>query len=132
MKQITVLVDDKVGVLADISFLLGKAKINIESIDVVVAGGKGVINVLVKDESSAVRILTSNGYKVLQTDVVVVQMPDTPGELSKMSKMLAENGVNIEAVHMLTRGDGKTIYTLKLDKQPKGEKLLENYIHPKD
>lgn len=130
MKQITILVDDKVGILADISFILGKAHLNIESIDVNVAGGKAVINVTVKDAERAKALLAANSYKVLEADVVVVHVPDTPGELSKMSKMLSEEGVNIESVHMLSRGDGITMYSLKLDKQAKGEKLLQNYIHP--
>ncbi len=34
MKQITILVDDKVGVLADVSYLLGRSKVNIEAIAV--------------------------------------------------------------------------------------------------
>ncbi len=130
MKQITILVDDKVGVLADISFILGKAHINIESIDVNVAGGKAVINLLVKDPERATSLLHANGYKVMESDIIVVHLTDRPGELSKVSKMLSENGVNIESVHLLTRGDSLTLYSLKLDKQAKGEKLLEPYIHP--
>ena len=129
MKQITVLVEDKVGILADISFILGKAKINIESIDVNVAGGKAVINLLVKDEQRATALLSANHYQVLASDVIVVSMPDKPGELSKMSKLLTDNGVSVQEVHMLTRGDATTVYSLKADKQSKAEKLLSDYIH---
>lgn len=130
MKQITVLADDKVGILADISFILGRAKINIESIDVNVAGGKAVINLTVRDEKRASELLRANHYKVFESDIIVVQMPDVPGELSKMSKLLSDAGVNIELVHMLTRGTGTAVYSIKVDKLAKAQKVLSAYIHP--
>lgn len=129
MKQITILVDDKVGLLADISFILGKAHINIESIDVNVAAGKAIINLTIKDEKRAKQLLEANHYKVYEQDVVVVSLDDVPGELSKVSKTLADGGVNIESVHMVTRAGGKTVYTFKLDRRAIAEKLLSPYMN---
>jgi len=51
IKQITVVAEDKVGLLADISYILGKAKINIESLSVEVQGNKCLIDISVKDEA---------------------------------------------------------------------------------
>ena len=56
MKQITIVAEDKVGLIADISYILGKAKINIETIMVEVYGGKAVINLTVKDEIKAAKL----------------------------------------------------------------------------
>ncbi len=128
MKQITILVDDKVGVLADISFILGKAHINIESIDASVAAGKAIINLTVPDEARTVMLLQNNGYHVFEADVIVVRLSDKPGELSKMSKILADNGVNLESVHLITRGGQFAVYSLKVDKRAKAEKLLAPYM----
>jgi len=128
VKQITILVDDKVGLLADISFILGKAKVNIESIDVSVAAGKAIVNLMVKDEKRAKQLLEAGHYKVYEPDVVVVSLNDVPGELSKVSKTLADGGVNIEAVHMITRGGGKTVYSFKVDRRTIAEKLLSPYM----
>jgi len=50
MKDITIIAPDKVGLLADISYILGKARVNIESIAVTSVGGKAVITVLVKKQ----------------------------------------------------------------------------------
>lgn len=128
MKQLSLIVDNKVGTLADISFILGKARINIESISTSLVGNKAVIVLMVKDEKRAREVLENNSYKVLVSDAFVVKMPDEPGELSKLSKMLADNGVNIESIHVLAREGGTTLMSLKVDKTTKAEKLMEPYL----
>lgn len=132
MKQLNIIVDNKVGTLADISFILGKARINIESISTAIVGEKAIIVIYVKDEKRAREVLQSNNYNVLVSDAFVVKMPDEPGELSKLSKMLADNGVNIEGIHVLAREGGTTLLSVKVDKPSKAEKMLEGYIVRED
>jgi len=132
MNQLNIIVDKKVGTLADISFILGKARINIESISTAIVGEKAIIVIYVKDEKRAREVLQSNNYRVLVSDAFVVKMPDEPGELSKLSKMLADNGVNIEGIHVLAREGGTTLMSVKVDKHSKAEKMLEGYIVKED
>ena len=49
MKSLTIVADDRVGLLSDISYVLGKSKINIESISVDVIGNKAVIVLTIKN-----------------------------------------------------------------------------------
>ncbi len=128
MKQINLVVDDKPGILADISYILGKAHINIESIYSGSVGDKAVINMTVKDDKRAIELLKANGYLPLEFDVLLLKLKDEPGELSKVSKLLAANSVNIEAIHVLCKGDGFVIDALKVDKIAKAEKLLKPYL----
>ena len=129
MKQIAVVAEDRVGLLADISYILGKARINIESVSVQVHGGKAVINLTVKDYEKATRMLTSNGYRVLSTEIFIIKLKDEPGEMSKMSKILRDNSINIESLYIVARGeDGFAIHALKVDKPKKARKLLAPFM----
>ena len=128
MKQIAVVADDRVGLLADISYILGKARINIDSIVVQVHGGKAVIDLTVKDDEKASRMLSSNGYNVLSSEVLLVKLQDEPGELSKLSTKLREAGVNIESLYMIARGGGFCVNALKVDKPKKAKKLLASFL----
>lgn len=128
MKQIAVVADDRVGLLADISYILGKAKINIESIVVQVHGGKAVIDLTVKDDEKATRMLSSNGYNVLSSEVLLVKLQDEPGELSELSTKLREAGINIESLYMIARGSGFCVNALKVDKPKKAKKLLASFL----
>ena len=128
MKQLTVIMDDRVGLLADLSYILGKAKINIEGISVEVHGGKGIINVIVKDEKKATSVLHANGYHVLSSEMLVIKMRDEPGELSNVSKKLQAAKVSIENLYVLVRGDGYCLDALKVDKPSKAKKILSGYL----
>ena len=55
-EEIVITTRNKVGLLADISYLLGHAKVNIEAISVSVAGGKAFINI-------GVRVLTRDRFQ---------------------------------------------------------------------
>jgi len=128
MKQITVVVSDKVGVLAELSYLLGKARVNIEAISAEVQGGKSVINLVVSDEKKAEMILKSNGYHVLAGEMLVVKVKDAPGALSDISKKLQKAKINIESIYLLTRGEGFSLDALMVDKPKKAKKVLAEYL----
>lgn len=128
MKQLTITMDDKVGALADISYILGKAKINIESVSAEVYGGKVVINLTVKDDVKATRLLAANGYKVLETDVLVIKVKDEPGELSKISNRLKEANIGVQSLYILARGEGYSLDVFKVDKPKAAKKLLADCI----
>lgn len=128
MKQITIVADDRVGLLADISYILGKARINIESISVEVIGTKAIINLTLKDDKRASRMLESNDYKVLSSEVLVVKVKDEPGELSKISKQLVDAGIGVESLYLLSRHGDYSLDALKVDNPKKAAKLLHGYL----
>ncbi|MFA4982947.1 MAG: ACT domain-containing protein [Candidatus Micrarchaeia archaeon] len=128
MKQLTITMDDKVGVLADISYILGKAKINIESVSAEAYGGKVVINLTVKDDKRAAELLAASGYKALESDVLVVKVKDAPGELSKISTRLKDANIDIQSLFILARGDGYSLDVFKVDKPKAARKILADCI----
>jgi len=128
MKTVTIVSDDKVGLLADISYILAKANINIESLNVDVVGGKAVIMLSVKDDVKARSALEASNYKVNADNTIVIKLDDRPGELSKVTRMLADEGVNIENVLMLSRDSKNTILSMSVDKLSKAQKLLKQYM----
>jgi hypothetical protein len=129
MKQITIMVEDKVGVLADISYILGKAKINIDAITVTKVGENAIIYIGVKDEKRAKDVLMNNSYRVMSSENLIIKMSDQPGELTRLSKLLADSGINIENIHMLTRDKESAVFSIKVDKTSKAEKLLAPYLN---
>lgn len=128
MKTVTIVSDDKVGLLADISYILAKANINIESLNVDVVGGKAVIMLVLKEDAKARSALEASGYKVNADNTIVIKLDDQPGELSKVTRMLADEGINIENVLMLSRDSKNTILSMSVDKLAKAQKLLKPYM----
>ncbi len=132
MKTITIVAEDRVGLLADISYLLGKAKINIESISVDVVAGKAIISMIIKDYEKAKEMLANAGFTVSEMNSLIIKLVDQPGELNKITSMLAKEGVKIENVHIVSKENGYTVLSVAVDKIKKAAKLLDQYLLNKE
>ncbi|MBN2478498.1 ACT domain-containing protein [Candidatus Micrarchaeota archaeon] len=128
MRTLVVVAEDKIGLLADISYVLGKSKINIEGVSVNVIGGKAVVGVVVKDDIKAKDVLTRSGYTVMETGVIVIKLEDKPGSLSEITKKLAEEGVAIQNVHIISKNGKYAVLALIVDKEKKARVLLKDYL----
>ena len=108
MKEITVLVPNKVGALADVTEALGNNGVNIESISAQGFGNQGVIRIITSDEKSAMHALTKmaaskEGYEIKMGEVLTITMADKPGELAKIARKISRAGVNLECIYQLRK-----------------------------
>ena len=104
LKDLTIELEEKVGTVAAATEALGKAGINIEGICGFAVGGKGVAHVLVEDSGKARQALQSAGARVTgEQDAVVMEIEDRPGSLGKLTRKIADAGVNLNAVYLATR-----------------------------
>ena len=96
--------EDSPGQLAAIGGELGKAGINIDGFCAAVAGGRGVVHLLVEDADGARQALEGAGYTVdtEKEALVLSSVDDRPGYLGEMAARLAGAGVNIEVAYLGT------------------------------
>jgi hypothetical protein len=128
MKAITVVADDKVGLLAEISYVLAKQSINIEALDFDVVGKKAVVVLTVADSQNAKKALSTSGYEVAEENCVMVRLTDKPGEFNRLASMLAHEGINIEKVHMVSREGKRTILSLVVNEPETASRILSDYL----
>jgi hypothetical protein len=128
IKQIVVISEDRVGLLADISYILGKARINIESLSAEVQGNKCLIDLAVKDDKKATELLTHNGYQVLQPDVLVVRIKDEPAQLAQFASKLSKEKIRIISFSIITKENGFDTYSLQVDHPAKAKRVLAVYM----
>jgi hypothetical protein len=91
--------EDKPGVTAAIGETLGKAGVNIDG-----AFGSGKlreIHVLVDDPAAARRAVEEAGFTVAaEQDALVVDAANSPGELGRQARKLADAGVNLVSYYV--------------------------------
>jgi len=103
-KDLTIELDEKVGSVASAAEALGKAGVNIEGICGFVVGGKGVGHVLVADPGKARQALQTAGARVTgEQDVLILDIEDKPGSLGKLTRKIADAGVNLNTVYLATK-----------------------------
>ena len=127
MKEISVVSKDKVGLLADVSEILGQHGVNIESIAMESEHDTAVIHLKVSKESEAQKILAKAGFKVVESNHLLLRISNRPGELAKVSRLLANAGINITNVFVLDERNGKKIVAFNTSNNAKAKKLLKDY-----
>ena len=97
MKDLTVILEDRAGGLADLGDATGGANINIEGMCATTAGGKGEVHILVADPTATREALEGAGMEVSgERDVLVIEVEDRPGTMAAVARKLGDAGVNIE------------------------------------
>jgi len=101
MKDLTIVLDNRPGVLAEMGEVLGRAGVSIEGGGAWVVNGQGVAHFLFEDGAAARSALEAAGIRVLkERDVLIQRLNQTePGQLGKISRKMAQAGVNIEVLY---------------------------------
>jgi hypothetical protein len=101
VKDLAIALENRPGALAEMGDALGRAGVSIEGGGAFVVNGDGVAHFLFEDGAAAHRVLAAAGIRVLEERDVLIQRLNQaePGQLGKISRRMAEAGVNIEILY---------------------------------
>src|SRR6185369_4938299 len=101
MRDLAILLENRPGALAEMGEALGAAGVSVEGGGAWVVDGKGVAHFLFEDTTAARSALKAKEIAVLaDREILVVRLKqDVPGQLGKISRMMADSGVNIEVLY---------------------------------
>ncbi|UCD02117.1 MAG: amino acid-binding protein [Promethearchaeota archaeon] len=103
MRDLTVILKNKPGTLADMGETLGKMGINIEGICGFPLKGEGIIHILVEDEETTRWALEDAGFEVRAIrEVLVVDIGPKvgkPGTGGQLARKIGNAGVNIDLIY---------------------------------
>ena len=102
MKQLTVFLENREGRLESVTDLLANNNINIACLALADTSEYGVLRLIVSDPDKAKAALKEAGYSARLTDVLGVRLAQVPGTVSKLTKTLAAEGINIEYMYTLS------------------------------
>ena len=131
LKQISVVLKNVPGQLADLSVLLGKEGVNIRAISVADTSEVSTVRIVVDEPAKALNILNSHKFQVYENEVLAVETPDHPGGLTAVVKPLKEAKINVHYLYpFLGRASDQAIVILGVDKIKDAEKVLKrNWVH---
>jgi hypothetical protein len=100
VRQVSVFSENKPGRIEKITKIFSQEGINILAISITSTNGFGIIKLLVDKCDLAYEKLKENGFSVNLSEVLAVEMKDSPGGLYEVTHILSENGVNIENAYV--------------------------------
>lgn len=128
MKAVTVVAEDRDGLLSEISYILGKCSIGIESLAIDVVGPKAIVAMMVRDRRRTSEVLLSNGFRVAEEDTLLVKVPNRPGEIQRFIDTLAGARVNIEKLRRITNDTEHGVFRMMVDKPRKAARMLSSMV----
>jgi hypothetical protein len=101
MKDLTISLENRPAALAEMGEALGRAGVSIEGGGAFVINGDGIAHFLFNDGAAARTALEAAGVRVLGEREVLVQRLNQaePGQLGKITRLMAEASVNIETLY---------------------------------
>ncbi len=101
VRQLSVFIENKAGRVSEVTGILGDAGINVRGFSVSDTAEFGILRLVVDRPEDASSALRAAGFTVKESDVICVDLPDHPGGLASVLRVVADAGVNVEYVYSL-------------------------------
>lgn len=126
IKQISIFLENKSGRLARVTRVLGDNGINIRALSIADTTDFGILRLIVNDPDKAYKVLKEAGFSVNSTDVIAVEINDTPGGLACSLEYLKDASINIEYLYaFLTKSSSAALVVFRVEQIDEAIRVLQ-------
>jgi hypothetical protein len=124
-QQFTVRLKNEPGALAGLAQALANNGIDIRSVSAGAVGSHGCAVLWTSNDSAAREVLRRSKYAFVEGEALTISVEDRPGALARLTRRLADGGVNIVGVLTIGRHQGKAELAMTVDEIDKARRVLE-------
>jgi hypothetical protein len=99
VEQVSIFLENKVGRLAEVTEVLKDAGVNIRALSLADTSEFGILRLITDTPRESCAALRERGFTAALTKVTAVKMPDRPGGLCAILKLLEAGGINVEYMY---------------------------------
>ena len=126
VKQISIFLENKYGRLAEGTSVLGENGINIRALSIADTTDFGILRIIVNDPDKAYQVLKEAGFTVSTTDVIAVEVTDSPGGLARSLLILEQAGINIEYLYaFVQKASSAALVVFRVEQLDEAVKVLQ-------
>ena len=116
IKQLSIFLQNKMGSLSKPLEVLTVANVNIRAMCMADTSEFGILRLVVDDPEKGKEALEENNFLVKITEIIGVEMNDTPGGLTTVLDIIKENLIDLEYLYAFSHDkEGKAILLLHAD-----------------
>jgi len=124
-RQLTVMLENRPGKLAELASELARVAVNISALMLIDVKPVGPVRMVVSNPEAARKVCDVLGLTVVEENVLAIKVSDKPGALGKITRKLAEKGINVEyAYGSIVKGADRALIVLGVSDLPAAEKVL--------
>jgi hypothetical protein len=125
VEQISIFLENKSGRLAEVTNVLAAAGVNIRALSLADTADFGILRLIVDKIDQAKRALKEKGFTIGKTEVLAIEIPDRPGGLGQILRVLAAAGINVEYMYaFVQRSRDNAIVIFRFDELDKAIEAL--------
>nr|AFD03217.1 amino acid-binding ACT domain protein [uncultured bacterium W4-21b] len=127
-QQLSVFLENRPGMLARACSVLSENGINVLALSIHDTVDHAVVRFLVDMNTKALLLIESEGFYVLEQDVVVVDVDNRPGSLAEVARKLAKADINIDYAYCTANeGQSNGCLVLKTDEPERALDILTGF-----
>ncbi|MBR3955043.1 MAG: ACT domain-containing protein [Clostridia bacterium] len=112
IKQLSIFVENKSGALADITGILAENSVDLRALSIAETQDFGILRLIVNDTEKAAKVLRNKNCVVNITEICAVAVPDTPGGLASVLRILADANIVVEYTYAFISNSKKDAYVV--------------------
>ena len=106
--QITVFLENRPGILADLCAHVADRGVNIRAITTLESTDVGCVRLVTNNPELAVAVLEEAGVKCATSECLALQMPNHPGGFAGIARALSLAGINIDYIYASSTAESPT------------------------
>ncbi len=127
IQQLSVFVENSPGHLRAPCQTLTEAGINLATLSLADTAQYGILRLIIRDWQRAKAVLEAAGFSVKVTEVLAIEVPDRPGGLSDVLKVIERAGVNVEYMYAFAeKRNDKAVLIIRFDDVDAAVQALEH------
>lgn len=115
MTEFVVQMENRPGRLASLTEALAAFGVNIEALAAYGTDGDGTVRLIVDDAPTARRVLSEAALHHDENAVLTAELPHRPGELARLTRSIADAGINIDAIYVLRASAEGVEFAISVD-----------------
>ncbi len=124
-KQFVVQLKNEPGAMATLAEALAARGVDLRAIGGGSMGDSGHVIMTTADDETAKVVLDDGGYVYIEGESILAEVDDKPGGMARVSRALADAGVNIIGHLFLGRWGDRAMFTFVVDKPEVARPILE-------
>jgi hypothetical protein len=126
-KRFLVLPKSKDNSKRELADILKKAGFASAKLEVELIGDSPVIWITSGEEKKVHDVLRKAGVKSFSSDMTIIKLPETPGELAKIARVLTSLRIEVRDAHLILKSHGYAIYGVTTDKPAETRRIVDNF-----
>jgi hypothetical protein len=102
IKQLSIFIENQPGRLYKALEILAQEDVNIRALSLADTSEFAILRLVVNSPEKGMEILEKNNFIVKLTDIIGVELDDTPGGLTKVLKILNDENIDLEYLYAFT------------------------------